>query len=96
MDLSGCERQINRESSENNGRKSEDACEPHKPIRVNSNRIVHRRAGITDDIMAGSFAVRQSKTIPARSGEAGGAVSDCLTGESCLTFKNCLARIRTA
>jgi hypothetical protein len=55
MDLSGRERQINRESSENNGRKSEDACEPHKPIRVNSNRIVHRRAGITDDIMAGSF-----------------------------------------
>jgi hypothetical protein len=41
--------------------KSEDACEPHKPIRVNSNRIVHRRAGITDDIMAGSFAVWQSK-----------------------------------
>jgi len=71
MDLSGCERQINRESSENNGRKSEDACEPHKPIRVNSNRIVHRRAGITDDIMAGSFAVWQSKTILARSCKAG-------------------------
>jgi hypothetical protein len=41
--------------------------------------LLCERAGIVDDMLAASFAVWQSETILARSGEAGKAVSNLAT-----------------